>query len=152
MDQGIYGFPSRLSLETFPPGFPTRLYHSAVHVPPWCESILGLKVEAVPGKQASLEWPETSAGLWEWWIDPGVPHAFPVESVPLEMGRELREFFPDHAGKGFLLSCYEAETGLLWMWAGISYFLSSGDVMSGNFLSCSKGVKEPLEFPEVRCD
>ena len=24
--------------------------------------------------------------------------------------------------------------------------------MSGNFLSCSKGVKDPLEFQEVRCD
>ena len=24
--------------------------------------------------------------------------------------------------------------------------------MSGNFLSCSKGVKDPSEFPEVRCD
>ena len=24
--------------------------------------------------------------------------------------------------------------------------------MSGNFLSSSKGVKDPLEFPEVRCD
>ena len=24
--------------------------------------------------------------------------------------------------------------------------------MSGNFLSCSKGVKDPLEIPEVRCD
>ena len=24
--------------------------------------------------------------------------------------------------------------------------------MSGNFLCCSKGVKDPLEFPEVRCD
>ena len=24
--------------------------------------------------------------------------------------------------------------------------------MLGNFLSCSKGVKDPLEFPEVRCD
>ena len=23
--------------------------------------------------------------------------------------------------------------------------------MSGNFLSCSKGVKDPLEVPEVRC-
>ena len=23
---------------------------------------------------------------------------------------------------------------------------------SGNFLSCSKGVKDPLEVPEVRCD
>ena len=24
--------------------------------------------------------------------------------------------------------------------------------MSGNFLSCSKGVKDPLLIPEVRCD
>ena len=24
--------------------------------------------------------------------------------------------------------------------------------MSGNFLSCSKGVTNPLEVPEVRCD
>ena len=49
-------FPSRgsrdvwLPLETFPRGFPTGLSH----VPPWCESILGLKVEAVQGKQVSL--------------------------------------------------------------------------------------------------
>ena len=45
-----------LSLEAFPGGFPTRLSH----VPPWCESILGLKVEAVQGKQVSLKWTETS--------------------------------------------------------------------------------------------
>ena len=62
-----------LSLEAFPRGFPTGLSH----VPPLCESILGLKVEAVLGKQVSLEWTETSGGLWEWWHDPGVPLAFP---------------------------------------------------------------------------
>ena len=71
----------RLSLEGFPRrcprGFPTGLSL----VQPWCESILGLKVEAVPGKQVSLEWTETSGGLWEWWHDPGVPLAFPVESA-----------------------------------------------------------------------
>ena len=60
-------FPSRgsrdqgLSLEAFPRDFPTVMSH----VPPWCESILGLKVEAVQGKQVSLEWTETSGGLWE---------------------------------------------------------------------------------------
>ena len=68
--------PSRLSEKAFPRGFPTGLSH----VPPWCESILGLKVKAVQGKQVSLEWTETSGGLWEWWHDPGVPLAFPVES------------------------------------------------------------------------
>ena len=36
---------------------------------------------------------------------------------PLEMQQEPREFFPDHVGKGSLLSSYEMETGLLWMWA-----------------------------------
>ena len=55
-------FPSRLSNEAFPRGFPTGLSH----VPPLCETILGLKVEAVQGKQLSLERTETSGGLWEW--------------------------------------------------------------------------------------
>ena len=76
-DQVICGFPSRLSQEAIPRGFPTGVSH----VPPWCESILGLKVEAVQGKQVSLEWTETSRGLWEWWHDPGVPFTFPVESA-----------------------------------------------------------------------
>ena len=65
---------------------------------------------------------------------------------------ERRKFFPDHAGKGSLLSSKEAETVLLWMWAGLSCFLWSGDGMWGNFLSCSKGVKDPLKVPELRCD
>ena len=70
------GFPTRLSPEAFPRGFPTGLSH----VPPWCVSILGLKVEAVQVKQVSLEWTEISGGLWEWWQDPRVPLAFPVVS------------------------------------------------------------------------
>ena len=90
MDQGISGFPLRLSHDAFQQGFPTRLSQQGFqrgfppvmsHVPPWCQSILGLKVEAVQGKQVSLEWTETSWGLWEWWHDPGVPLAFPVESA-----------------------------------------------------------------------
>ena len=50
-------------------------------MPTWCESILGLKVEAVQGIQVSLEWTELSGGLWEWWHDNGVPLAYPVESA-----------------------------------------------------------------------
>ena len=51
-------YPSRgsrdlwLSLEAFPRGLPTGLSH----VPLWCKSILGLKVEALPGIQVSLKW------------------------------------------------------------------------------------------------
>ena len=50
-----------LPLEAFPRGFPTGLSH----VPLWCESILGLKVEAVQGIKVSLEWTETSGVLWQ---------------------------------------------------------------------------------------
>ena len=68
--EAVSSFPSRgsrdlwLSLDAFPRGVPTRLSHEVFpggfptgpsHVPPWCESILGLKVEAVQGKQFSLE-------------------------------------------------------------------------------------------------
>ena len=65
-----------LSLEAFPRSFPSGLSH----LPPWCELILGVKVEAVQGKQVPLKWTETSGGLLEWWHDPGVPLAFPIES------------------------------------------------------------------------
>ena len=47
VDQGVRGFLSRLSNEAFPRGFPTGLSH----VPQWCESILGLKVESVRGNR-----------------------------------------------------------------------------------------------------
>ena len=76
-------FPSRgsrdlwLCLEAFPRGLHTGLSH----VPPWWESILSVKVEAVQGNQVSLEWTETSGGLLEWWHDARVPLAFHVESA-----------------------------------------------------------------------
>ena len=66
-----------LALEAFLRGFPTGLSH----VPPWCESILGLKVEAVQGKQFSLEWTETFGGQWEWCHEPGFLLAFAEESA-----------------------------------------------------------------------
>ena len=54
-------FPSRglrdlwISLEVFHEAFPRVFPTGLSHVPPWCESILGLKVETVQGKQVSLE-------------------------------------------------------------------------------------------------
>ena len=33
-------------------------------MPQWCESILGVTVEAVHGNQVHLEWTETFGGLW----------------------------------------------------------------------------------------
>ena len=43
------------------------------------------------------------------------------------MRRDRREFFLDLTGNEFLLWNYEAETGLLWMWVGLSCFLSIGN-------------------------
>ena len=66
-----------LFLQALPRGYPRGLSH----MPPRCESNLGVKVEAVQGKQVPLEWTEISRGLLEWWHDSGVPLAFPVESA-----------------------------------------------------------------------
>ena len=125
-----------LSLEAFPRRFPTELSH----VPLWCESILGLKVEAVQGKQVSLEWTETSG------ISGNV--ARPWSSSRLYYGERLHLRCDGNPGNSFPTtqvkdpssrsrgrkrgSCRcgrdsrapsRVETG-----------------MSGNFLSCSKGV------------
>ena len=83
-------FPSRgsrdlcLSLDAFPRGFPTGLSH----VSPWCEWILALKVEAVQGIQVSLEWTETSRGLWEWGLRLEFLSPFRWRAPTLEMRRE----------------------------------------------------------------
>ena len=69
-----------------------------------CESILGLKVEAVQGKQVSLEWTEPSGGLWECGTTLEFLSPFLWRAPPLEMLRERREFLSDHAGIGSLLS------------------------------------------------
>ena len=148
MDLIIYGFPSNLSHEAFPRGFPTGLSLE----PPLCASILGVKVEAVQGKQVPLEWTETFGDSGNVGTTLQFLWPFLLRAPPPVMRRERREFCPDQAGKGSLISSYEAETVLLWMWPGPSCFLSSGDGCVGNFLSCRKGVKDPLEVPGVRCD
>ena len=78
-------FPSRgsrdlwLSLEAFRRGFPQGC--PTWDMTWWSEWILGVKVEAVQGKQVPLEWTETSGGPLELWHDTGVSLAFPVESA-----------------------------------------------------------------------
>ena len=70
---------------------------------------------------------------------------------PLEMRRERQEFFLDNAGKGSLLGMRQKrDTFGCGRDSRASSRVESG--MSGNFLSCSKGVKHPLEVPEVSCD
>ena len=129
-----------LSIEAFPRGFPTGLSH----VPPWCESILGLNVEAV--QENRFPWnglrylgDSGNGGTTLEFLSPVLWRA-----PPLEMRRKCREFFPDHAGKGSLLWSYEAEMGLFWMWAGLSSFLSSGDGYIGELLELQQGCEGPF--------
>ena len=148
VDQSICGFTSRLSHEAFPRGFPTGLSH----VPPLYESILGLKVEAVQGKLVSLAWTEHLGDSGNGGTSLEFLSPFLWKAPPLEMCRDGREIFPDHAGNGSLLSSYEAETGLLWMWVGLSCFLSSGDGYVGELLELQQGWEGPFGSLEVRCD
>ena len=94
------GFPKRFSHEAFPQGFPTGLSH----VTPWCESILGLKVEAVQGKQVSLNGLRHLGDSGNGNTTLEFLSPFLWRAPPLEMRGERQEFFPEHAGKGSLLS------------------------------------------------
>ena len=144
-------FPSRGSMDLWfsLESFPRRFHTGLSHVPPWCESILGLKVETVQGKQVSLEWTETCGGFGNGGTTLEFLSPFLWRAPPLEMRRERREFFPDHAGKGSLLRIYQAETGLLWMWAGLSCFLSSGDGYVGELLELQQGCEGPFGSSRV---
>ena len=83
----------------------------------------------IPSVESGLE-PEDSSPVLTWTL--GYFWSLPRESV--------------------LVSSYEAETGLLWMWAGPSCFLSIVDAYVGELLELQQGVKDPVEVPEVRCD
>ena len=73
-------------------------------MPPWYDSILDLKVEAVQGKQVTLNGlrhlgDSGKGGTILEFLSP-----LSWKAPLLEMGRERQEFFPDNAGKGSLLS------------------------------------------------
>ena len=68
---------------------------------------------------------------------------------PLEILGECPEFFPEEAGKESLISSYEEETVLLWMWAGPSCFLLSGGGDVGERLELQQGCERP--FGSSRC-
>ena len=136
----------------FPRGFPTRLSHRAVPRPPWCESILGLNVEAVQGKEFSLEWTETYG------VSGNV--ARPWSSSRLSWGERLHlrcewnagNCFPTTEGKVPSSRARRRKQGSSGCGQDSRASTRVGTGMSGNFLSCSKGVKDPLEVPGFRCD
>ena len=51
------------------------------HVPPWCESIPGVTVDAVQVNQVHMEWMRHLGVFWNGGRTPGVPLDFPFEST-----------------------------------------------------------------------
>ena len=152
-------FPSRglrdlwLSLEAFPRGFPTRLSHRAVlHatvvcVDPRLESRGSAGKRGFPGMDGDI-----------WWTLGMV--ARPWSSSRLSCGERLLlrcdgkawNSFPSTQGKdpSYRARRWKRGSSVCGRDSCASSRVETG--MSGNFLSCSKGVKDPLEVPEVRCD
>jgi len=153
MDQGICGFPSRHSHEASQRGFPTRLSHRAVpratvvRVDPRLES---------RGSAGKTDFPGMDGDIW---LTLGMV-ARPWSSSRLSCGERLLLRWNGNAGNTFPTSQGKDPSSLARRWkrgssgcgrdSRASSRVETG--MSGNFLSCSKGVKDPLEVPEFRCE
>ena len=127
------GFPTRLSQEAFPQGCPTchrGVSRSSARKSRQCRE------NRFPWNALRHQGEFGNCGTTLEFLLPFLWRAPPFEI--------RREFFPDHAGKGALLSRYEVETWLLWMWAGRSCFLSSGDGYIGELLDLQPGCEGPF--------
>ena len=155
-------FPSRgsrnlwLSVEAFPRGFATRLSHDVYPLGcPTCHRVVSrpwLESRGSAGKLVSLLWTEHlghsgNGGTTLEFLSP-----FLWRAPPLEMRRNAGNSFPTTQGKD--PSSRARRQKRVSSGCGrdsrASFRVEPGK--SGNFLSCSKGVKDPLEVPEVSCD
>ena len=96
------------------------------------------------GKQVSLERTETSVELWEWWHDPGVPLAFPVESTSSSDATGTPEILSRARRERIATLELGGGNGAPWMWAGLECFLSSGDGYVGELLELQQGCEGPV--------
>ena len=74
-------------------------------MPPWCESILSVTLEAIQENQVHLEWTETfwgSFGMVACTLE--FLLTFLLRVPPPEMQWKRQETFPNEAGKGTLIS------------------------------------------------
>ena len=144
MDQQICGFPSRLSHEAFPQGCNTchcGVIRSSASKSRQCRKNRfpwnGLRHLADSGNVAR---PRSSSRL------------FCGERLLLRCDGNAGNSFPTMQGKDPSSRARRQKRGSseCGRESRASSRVETG--MSGNFLSCSKGVKDPLEFPDVRCD
>ena len=138
------GFPTRLSHEAFPQGCPTC--HRGVSGSSASKS-RQCRENRFPCNGLRHLGDSGNGGTTLDFLSP-----FLWRAPPLEMRQERGEFFPPTQGK----DPSSGARGRKRVSSGCgrdsraSSRVETG--MSGNFLSCSKGVKDPLEAPDVRCD
>ena len=108
-----------------------------------------MKVEAVQGKQVSLEWTETSWGLWECGRPWSSSRLSCGERLLLRCDGNARNCFPTTQGKVPSSRARRWKQGSSGCGRDSRASSRVETGMSGNFLSCSKGVKEPLEFQRL---
>ena len=147
-------FPSRgsrdlwLSLEAVPRGFPTGLSH----VPPWCESILGLKSRQC--RENRFPW----NGLRH--LGDSGNGGTTLEFLCLSCGERLLlrcdgnagNSFPYTQGKDPYSRARRQKRGSSGCGQNSRASSLVETCMSGNFLSCSMTVKDSLKVPEFTCD
>ena len=75
-----------------------------------------------------------------------------AERLHLKCDRNAGNSFPTTQGKDPTSRARRRKRGSSGCWRNFRASSRVETGMSGNFLSCSKGVKDPLEVPEVRCD
>ena len=155
-------FPSRgsrnlwLSVEAFPRGFATRLSHDVYPLGcPTCHRVVSrpwLESRGSAGKLVSLLWTEHLGDCGNGGTTLEFLSPFLWRAPPLEMRPERQEFFPDHTGKDPSSRALRRKRGSSGCGRDSPASSRVETGMSGNFLSCSKGVKDPLEVPDVSCD
>ena len=152
-------FPSRgsrdqgLSLKAFPRGFPTRLFHRAV--PRATVVCFDPRLES-RGSAGKKGFPAMDGDIW---LSVGMV-ARPWSSSRLSCGERLLLRCDGNAGNSFLnmqgkdpsSRARRLERGSSGCGRDSRASSRVETSMSGNFLSCSKGVKDPVEVPDVRCD
>ena len=140
----LRGFPTRLSQEALPQGCP--MCHRGV------------------SRSSALKSRQCRENMFPW---NGLRHLgdsgnggttleflspFLWRAPPLEMRRKGREFFPYLAGKDPSSRARRRKWGSSGCGRDSRVYSRVEKGMLGNFLSCSTGVKDPLEVPDIRCD
>ena len=143
VEQGICGIPSRLSHEVSHEAFPQgcRTCHRGLSRSSAWKS-RQCRENRFPWNGLRHLGDSGNGGMTLEFLSP-----FLWRAPPLEMRRERREFFPEHAGKDPSSRARRWKRGSSGCGRDSRASPRVETGISGNFLSCSKGVKDPLVVP-----